>query len=176
MHDGGGRGEQPSLGWALEQIGSGSANVLVVGGLRDLAVDMADLSPLLRWFDGEERTLIAIDLGLDTSTEAGRLAAAAVAGVLEVAPRIDVGPVNGHAPLTRHGRGSVSDTPDLQRRIVRMREAGMTLQAIADQLNEEGVPTVRGGQLWRPSSVQRATGYRRPSTGARGIEVPKRTG
>jgi len=32
----------------------------------------------------------------------------------------------------------------------------------------EGVPTLRGGALWRPSSVQRATGYRRPG---RGIEV-----
>jgi hypothetical protein len=43
-----------------------------------------------------------------------------------------------------------------------MRGEGMTLQAIADQLNEEGIPTMRGGQLWRPSSVQAALGYRRP--------------
>jgi len=32
---------------------------------------------------------------------------------------------------------------------------------------------LRGGALWRPSSVQRATGYRRPSAGARGIELPQ---
>jgi hypothetical protein len=38
----------------------------------------------------------------------------------------------------------------------------MTLQGIADALNEEGVPTVRGGAEWRPSSVQSALGYRRP--------------
>jgi hypothetical protein len=43
-----------------------------------------------------------------------------------------------------------------------MREAGMTLQAIADVLNAEGVPTLRGGAQWRPSSVQSAAGYRRP--------------
>ena len=55
-----------------------------------------------------------------------------------------------------------------------MREQGMTLQAIADVLNAEGVPTLRGGAMWRPSSVQRATGYRRPSSGSRGIELPKR--
>jgi hypothetical protein len=37
------------------------------------------------------------------------------------------------------------------------------LQAIADRLNEEGVPTVRGGAKWRHSSVQTAAGYvRRP--------------
>jgi Recombinase len=45
---------------------------------------------------------------------------------------------------------------------VAMRQAGMTLQAIADQLNAEGIPTLRGGAEWRPSSVQAAAGYRRP--------------
>jgi hypothetical protein len=43
-----------------------------------------------------------------------------------------------------------------------MRSAGMSLRAIADRLNAEGVPTVRGGRQWRPSSVQTAAGYRRP--------------
>ena len=43
-----------------------------------------------------------------------------------------------------------------------MRASGMTLQAIADTLNSEGVPTLRGGSEWRPSSVQAATGYKRP--------------
>ena len=47
----------------------------------------------------------------------------------------------------------------------------MTLRAIADVLNEEGVPTVRGGARWRPSSIHAATGYRRPSTG-RTIDLP----
>jgi hypothetical protein len=43
-----------------------------------------------------------------------------------------------------------------------MRASGMTLQAIADTLNREGVPTLRGGSEWRPSSVQAAVGYKRP--------------
>ena len=46
-----------------------------------------------------------------------------------------------------------------------MRKSGMTLQAIADTLNAEGVPTVRGGARWRPSSVQTAAGYKRPGPG-----------
>jgi hypothetical protein len=48
----------------------------------------------------------------------------------------------------------------------------MTLQAIADRLNAEGVPTLRGGKLWRPSSVQVALGYRRPGQGRPG-SLPK---
>jgi len=39
----------------------------------------------------------------------------------------------------------------------------LTLQAIADELNEEGIPTTRGGTKWRPSSVQAALGYKRPT-------------
>ena len=60
------------------------------------------------------------------------------------------------------GRPAVSDLPLLQRRIATMRASGMTLQGIADTLNQEGVPTLRGGAKWRPSSVQAATGYKRP--------------
>ena len=65
----------------------------------------------------------------------------------------------------RKGPASVADHPELSERIAGMRGAGMTLQAIADQLNADGIPTVRGGAKWRPSSVQAAAGYRRPPTG-----------
>lgn len=63
----------------------------------------------------------------------------------------------------RKGPASVGDHPELRERIADMRAGGMTLQAIADQLNAEGIPTVRGGAKWRPSSVQAAAGYHRPS-------------
>ena len=46
----------------------------------------------------------------------------------------------------------------------------MTLQAIADQLNEEDIPTVRGGAKWRHSSVQAVSGYqRRKPNGPRAV-------
>lgn len=73
------------------------------------------------------------------------------------------GAVNGSSPT--RGGGSVKDQPALQQRIADMRKSGMTLQAIADTLNGEGIPTVRGGARWRPSSVQTAAGYKRPGTG-----------
>ena len=69
---------------------------------------------------------------------------------------------NGLRAARLNGRRAVADDPELRGRIARMRAQGMTLQAIADRLNEEGVPTLRGGQKWRPSSVQAAVGYRRP--------------
>ena len=170
--------QRPSLGWALEQIAERRAEVLVVARLRDLAPNVANLTPLLSWFNDEQRTLIAIDLSLDTSTEAGRLTALAVAGVgswehERISERTRRGLEAARSRGGGQGRTAVADIPELQERIAAMREQGMTLQAIADRLNEEGVPTLRGGAMWRPSSVQRATGYRRPSAHSRGIELPR---
>ena len=39
-------------------------------------------------------------------------------------------------------------------RIVQQREAGRTLSAIAEDLNDEGVPTAQGGAQWWPSTVR----------------------
>jgi hypothetical protein len=165
VHDSGEPRE--SLAWALAQLEAGAADVLVVGRLQDLSSDVASLAPLLKWFAGGRRTLIAVDLVLDTSTEAGRIAARAIAdvGSWDAPPARPPRPAPAAAPTRRI---AVADVPELQARIRGMRDQGLTLQAIADTLNAEGVPTLRGGALWRPSSVQRATGYRRPS---RGIEV-----
>jgi DNA invertase Pin-like site-specific DNA recombinase len=181
VHDrqnGGSRDARPALAWALEQIAEGRAEVLVSGRLRDLSGNVADLTPLLSWFDSDRRTLIAVDLDLDTSTEAGRLAALALAGVggwerERLSERTRAG-LEAARSKGAQSRAAVADVPELQERILAMREQGMTLQAIADQLNADGVPTLRGGAMWRPSSVQSATGYRRPSNHSRGIELPKR--
>ena len=62
------------------------------------------------------------------------------------------------------GRPSVVDDPALLHWIKRWRARGWTLQKIADKLNAEGVPTLRGGSEWRPSAVHRAVGHvRAPS-------------
>jgi DNA invertase Pin-like site-specific DNA recombinase len=173
-----GSDHRPALAWALEQLATQKAEILVVWRLRDLSSNVANLAPLLRWFDSERRTLIALDLGLDTSTEAGRLAAVAIVGVggwehERISERTRRGLEAARSRGGAQGRTAVADVPELQERIAQMRDEGMTLQAIADALNAEGVPTLRGGAMWRPSSVQRATGYRRPSAGGRGIELPK---
>ena len=55
----------------------------------------------------------------------------------------------------RLGRPSTIDRVVLAR-ITTERDQGNTLQAIADGLNKDNVPTVRGGALWRASSVRAA--------------------
>jgi hypothetical protein len=51
--------------------------------------------------------------------------------------------------------GSIGVHEQLAQRIVRMRNRSMTLQAICDRLNADGVPTPpRGGSMWRPKSLR----------------------
>ena len=176
VEDTGERDSGPALAWALDRIAGGEVDTLIVPRLRCLAPTVASLPQLLRWFTEPERRLVAIDLQLNTATDAGRLAANALAGVgTWENERLSVRTRRGlEAARTRgagRARAAVADVPELRERVMRMREQGKTLQAIADTLNEEGVPTLRGGAKWRPSSVQRAAGYRRPAR-AHGISVP----
>jgi DNA invertase Pin-like site-specific DNA recombinase len=48
----------------------------------------------------------------------------------------------------------VSLSPAVSKRIASEREAGLSLAAIADALNEGGVPTAQGGRQWWPSTVR----------------------
>jgi DNA invertase Pin-like site-specific DNA recombinase len=171
---------RPGLSYALRQIAEGKARGLIVSELRMLNSSLTDLGALMDWFREAGAAFIALDLALDTSTPAGEATAAAL-GTLggwdreRITQRTRSGMADLRASASPIGRPAVSDRPDLVERINRMRASGMTLQAIADQLNRERVPTLRGGRTWRPSSVQSALGYRRPgSRGARDQLPPLR--
>ena len=121
----------------------------------------------MAWFRDADATLIALDLDIDTSTPEGRhvantLIALSARDHQRIASGTRRGLAKGRASGRPNGRPAVSHRPELVERIVAMRAAKMTLRAIADQLNAEGVPTLRGGKKWRPSSIQAALGYRRP--------------
>jgi DNA invertase Pin-like site-specific DNA recombinase len=158
--------ERPGLTHALDMLANGEASCLVVAGLDRLSTSAANLGTVIEWLDDIGARLVVIDIDLDTDTEEGSLAARALARIGTLERRS--GTVSTPRPARRErsggtrGRPAVADLPLLQRRIATMRASGMTLQAIADTLNKEGVPTLRGGAKWRPSSVQAATGYKRP--------------
>jgi peptidoglycan hydrolase-like protein with peptidoglycan-binding domain/DNA invertase Pin-like site-specific DNA recombinase len=167
--------ERPGLQYALERIENGAASCLVVFQLGRLTRSAGDLGRILEWLKGHGGRLVAMDVGLDTGSPDGKIAAEALmsVGVWErrrLGDRTRKGLAAARARGTATGRPAVSDVPALKAKIVAMRSEGMTLQAIADRLNDEGVPTLRGGERWRPSSVQAAAGYRRPSR-ARGAEA-----
>jgi DNA invertase Pin-like site-specific DNA recombinase len=154
---------RPGLRSALEQISERQAQALVVSDLEPLGRSIVDLGVLMSWFRDADATLIVLDLELDTSTPEGQhVAATLIALSARDHERISRGTLRGLAKGRASGRPAVSHRPELVNRIAAMRAANMTLSAIAEQLNAEGVPTLRGGKKWRPSSIQAALGYRRP--------------
>jgi peptidoglycan hydrolase-like protein with peptidoglycan-binding domain/DNA invertase Pin-like site-specific DNA recombinase len=156
--------ERQGLLYALDKIGRGEAECIIVSELGRLSRSAADLGGVLDRLERSGGRLVALDLGLDTASPEGRVAAQALARVSSWEhERTRKGLAAAAAGSTATAEPQVvQDVPALKRRIATMREAGMTLQAIADVLNAEGVPTLRGGAQWRPSSVQSAAGYRRP--------------
>ena len=159
--------ERPGLHYALERIANGKARALVVGELHRLSRSIVDLGALMAWFRDSQATLLALDLGIDTSTPEGYHVATTLIALSDweherIANRTRSGLADVRAHGHPTGRPAVSDRPELLQRIWAMRAANMTLQAIANQLNDEQIPTLRGGSKWRPSSIQAALGYRRP--------------
>jgi DNA invertase Pin-like site-specific DNA recombinase len=165
---GGSSVRRPGLMYAVERIAKGEAQCLVVSQLNRLSNSAADLSRVLELLARSDGRLVVMDVGLDTASDAGRIAANSLLRVgswerRRMLESTRKGLAAARAKRAAAGRPAVEDIPSLKQRILDMRSEGLTLQAIADHLNEEGVPTLRGGQMWRPSSVQAALGYRRPS-------------
>lgn len=166
---------RPGLAHALAEIGASRAAGLVVCRLSDLTDSVSELGPLLQWFTDTESFVIALDYELDTSSDSGGFAARALVEISEWERRRVAGRTRAGLDAARRGTASaaaVRDDPELSARIAAMRHDGMSLQAIADALNVEGIPTLRGGSRWRPSSVQAATGYKRPPAKPRGVDLP----
>jgi DNA invertase Pin-like site-specific DNA recombinase len=158
---------RPGLSYALKQLGEGCATRLVVHKLEHLAGSLTELRAVLAWLMQRGIALTALDVGIDTGTPDGQTAARALLSVTG-SERAKMAAQTQRRFTSSTGGGrrpAVSDQPELADRIRRMRASGMTLQAIVDTLNEEGVPTVRGGAEWRPSSVQAVLGYRRSARG-----------
>ena len=159
---------RPGLTYAFQRIRAGEAAGLVVAELSRLTHSVAELGKLIESLRCANARFVAVAQGLDTDADDRRLAANLLVEVSRwESERLSERTRSGLQAARRRGRAAgrpaVVDDPKLRMRIAQMRAQGMTLQAIADRLNAEGVPTVRGGAKWRHSSIQAAAGYRRPT-------------
>jgi hypothetical protein len=148
---------------ALERIAGGEASVLIAERLRDVGDSLRELVGVIEWLQATGGDLVAEDVGLDTRSSDGER----VVTILREIASWEHQPGPRRPPRGRPGIDRRA--PELTQRIAAMREDGMALQAIADALNAERVPTPRGGAQWRPSSVQSVLGYRRPRPPAPGL-------
>jgi DNA invertase Pin-like site-specific DNA recombinase len=160
---------RPGLDYALSRIKAGDGDGLVVLDLSRLTPSAVQLGTILQWVMAHGLRLVSVAEDIDTAESSGRGAIKTLIGFsnrerARITERTRRGRESA-AEAARQRRPAVTDNPDLRERIRRMREENMSLQAIADELNAEGVPTVRGGVKWRPSSLQAVTGYRRKDPG-----------
>lgn len=119
---------------------------------------MLDFARIMVTAQKQSWALVALDVNVDTTTPAGEAMAHMLATFAQferrlISERTKVALAQKRAAGVRLGAppgvsGAVAD------RILRERAGGATLCQIATGLNEDGVPTARGG-LWRPSMLQR---------------------
>jgi DNA invertase Pin-like site-specific DNA recombinase len=168
--------DRAGLSFLIERIAAGDASCLVVTGLQRLSRSVAELGTIVQWLERNQVRLIAVELDLDTASPGGHTTARALASVAGMEhERLSERTRKGLAAARAKRRSAGGAGPDweaIRKRIANMRADGMTLQAIADTLNKEGVPTQRGGTKWRPSSVQTAAGYKRPSRAPKVSDLP----
>jgi DNA invertase Pin-like site-specific DNA recombinase len=150
--------KRPGVQEAMRVLEAGEASALVVAKLDRLSRSMLDFTALMAKAQKQSWALVALDCAVDTTTPAGEAMAHVLATFAQferrlIAERTKAALAVKKAQGVRLGRPT--SIPDqLAKRIVRMRNKGMTLQAICDELNAEQVPTARGGRLWRPTSLR----------------------
>jgi DNA invertase Pin-like site-specific DNA recombinase len=169
--------DRPGLKSALERIADRHVDGLVAAKLDRISRSVRDFADLLEWFSATGASLVAVDVGVDTSTPGGKLVCSVFSAVSEWERDVISARTRDRlAALRAKGRpisrAAVADDPRVAGRIRTMREKGKTYQAIADALNADEVPTLRGASKWTVSSVRGAAGYQRPRARKKAAELP----
>lgn len=150
---------RPELAEALEGVRAGRASGLVVAKLDRLSRSVLDFAGLMADANKRGWNIVALDLGIDLSTPAGKLVAGMMANVAEwerdvISQRTKDGLAAKKAAGIRLGRPSALPA-EVVERIVSASRAGAGFSAIARSLNEDGVPTAQGGAQWYPATVRK---------------------
>jgi DNA invertase Pin-like site-specific DNA recombinase len=150
--------ERPGLAAALDRLDCGEADTLLAVRVDRLSRSVADFAGLMARAERRRWSVVALDLGVDTTTPAGDLMANVLASVAQYERKV-IGQRTREGMAQRKAEGIHVGRPrvlpvDLVARIVRERAAGATLRAIAEGLTAEGITTARGRATWSTSTVQ----------------------
>ena len=163
--------DRPGLTEALARIEAGEAEGILVAKLDRLTRSVRDLGNLIDRYFGEKAgaRLMAVDDQIDTKSAGGRLVLNVLASVSQWEREV-IGERTAAALAEKKAIGEAVSRPGFGERIqdgrlvadeaeaavvarvADLRTEGRTLQAIADTLIAEGIPTKRGGS-WAPATV-----------------------
>jgi DNA invertase Pin-like site-specific DNA recombinase len=158
--------KRDQLARAVRMVESGEADALVATKIDRVSRSVADFATLVCRANTKGWALVVLDIGLDLTTPMGKFTANVLCAAAElerdlISERTRDGLAAARAKGVMLG-GPRSLPDDVAQRITELRQGGATLTGIADRLNEEGVPTARGGARWYPATV-RAVLNRQPA-------------
>ncbi len=146
------------LAEAIAAVESQEAEALVCSKLDRLSRSLLDFAALMDRSRRKGWALVALDLGVDTSSPGGELMANVLA-TFAVYERRLTGQRTRDALAVKRAQGVRLGRPrsipdDVRDRIRALHGDGLSLPKIAAALEQNGVPTARGGRRWYPSTVR----------------------
>jgi DNA invertase Pin-like site-specific DNA recombinase len=150
---------RPGLDAALTACQEHVDALLVVAKLDRLSRSILEFATLIDRMKHESWRLVALDLGVDTTTPNGEFIANVMSSFAQLERQmISVRTREALAAARERGvrlgrRSTMHD--DVRATIVSLHEAGWTARAIAGHLELAGVTPPRGGQHWHVSTVTR---------------------
>jgi DNA invertase Pin-like site-specific DNA recombinase len=149
---------RPGVRRALEELQRGGADVLVVAKLDRLSRSMLDFTALMAQAQRRGWALVALDAPVDITSPAGEAMANILATFAQferrlIAQRTRDALAQKKAEGVRLGRPRQLPSK-VRARIKRRRKTGISLSAIANELNRDRVPTAHGGRRWYASTVR----------------------
>lgn len=149
--------KRPNLERALAVMERGEADLLVVAKLDRLSRSLLDFASLMARAQEQGWGIVAIDIGVDTSTINGELVANIIMSLAQWERRIigqrtkdALGAVKSSG--TKLGRPSNLD-PSVAELIRMLVADGRSYRSVAERLNAKRVPTSQGGR-WHASTVR----------------------
>ena len=149
---------RPGLAHALELLRTKQADVLVVAKLDRLSRSLLDFAGLMETSRKQGWALVALDLGVDTSTASGEMVANVMATFAQFERRL-IGQRTSEALQAKKAQGVKLGrprlvSPQIRSTVSELRLQGRSPRAIADHLNNAGVKPAGGGRRWHASTVK----------------------
>jgi DNA invertase Pin-like site-specific DNA recombinase len=158
--------ERPGIARVLEALHAPAhrrkVDGLVVARLDRLTRSLLDFAGLMERARREKWAMVALDLGVDTSTSQGELMANVLASFAQFERRL-IGQRTREGLAAARAKGVRLGNPDrikdrtpeeIRQRILKRRARGISYGDIAAELDAHGIPTPFGGVRWYASSVR----------------------
>lgn len=150
---------RPGLVAAMEAVEHGTAEVLVVAKLDRLSRSLIDFANLMERSRRKGWNVVALDLGVDTSTPQGEMLASVMASFAQYERRL-IGLRTKEALAVKRSQGvRLGRRPVVPKatveRIVGLRHEGLSFRAIGTRLESESVSTPRYGDRWHANTIRR---------------------